>query len=125
MVGARNFFFDTYAFIEIVKENKNYEQYKKGVGIVTTILNLIELHYSLLRIVGKIEGDKHFERLLPFVVDIPNEVIKKANEFKLENKKRKLSYVDCIGYIMSRRMNIKFLTGDKEFIDLENVEFVK
>jgi len=125
MEEIKHFFFDTYAFIEIVKENENYKSYKKDVGIVTTILNLMELHYSLLRTVGKEEADKHFDRLLPFVIQIPNEVIKKANEFKVINRKRKISYVDCIGYVFSMRMNIKFLTGDKEFKGFENVEFVK
>lgn len=125
MGEIRNFFFDTYAFIEIIKENENYEPYKKDVGVVTTLFNLIELHYSLLRVVGKEEADKHFDRLLPFVIQIPPEVIKKANYFKLLNKKKKLSYVDCIGYFLSKRMNIKFLTGDKEFKDLEGVEFIK
>ncbi|HDK42455.1 MAG TPA: type II toxin-antitoxin system VapC family toxin [Candidatus Pacearchaeota archaeon] len=121
----RNFFFDTYAFIEIVKENKNYEPYKKNIGIVTTIFNLMELHYSLLRTVGKAEADKHFDRLLSFIIEIPKEVIKEANHFKLINRKKRLSYVDCIGYIFSKRMGIKFLTGDNQFKDFENAEFVK
>ena len=125
MVEIKNYFFDTYAFIEILKENKNYEPYKKNVGIITTLFNLVELHYALLRTVGKEEADRHFDRLLPFVIQIPHEIIKKANHFKLLNKKKKLSYVDCIGYFLSKRMNIKFLTGDKEFKNLEGVEFVK
>ena len=125
METIKNFFFDTYAFIEIIKENEDYKGYNKGVGIVTTILNLIELHYALLRIVGKEEADKHFDRLLQFVIEISGEVIKEANEFKLLNKKRKLSYVDCIGYITARKMNIKFLTGDNQFKGLDSVEFVK
>ena len=32
---------------------------------------------------------------------------------------------DCIGYIMAKKLNIKFLTGDKEFENFLNVEFVK
>ncbi len=93
MGKIKNFFFDTYAFLEIIKENQNYGPYKKDIGVVTTILNLMELHYSLLRTVGKKEADRHFDRLLPFIIKIPEEVIKEANEFKLLNKKRKLSYV--------------------------------
>ena len=119
-----NLFFDTYALFEIIKENKNYACYVKGVGVITTILNLMELHYALLREVGKEEADRHFERLLPFVVDLSNEIIKEANGFKLLNKKRKLSYIDCIGYMIARSMNLKFLTGDKQFEKLEGVEFV-
>jgi len=32
---------------------------------------------------------------------------------------------DSIGYILSIKIGVKFLTGDKEFEDLEKVEFVK
>ena len=32
---------------------------------------------------------------------------------------------DCIGYILAKRLSIKFLTGDKEFEKLDDVEFVK
>ena len=120
-----NLFFDTYALFEIIKKNKNYAPYIKSVGVVTTILNLMELHYALLRTAGKEEADKHFDRLLSFITDISHEVVKEANEFKLLHKKRKLSYVDCIGYVIARNMNVLFLTGDNQFKGLIGVEFVK
>lgn len=119
------FFFDTYAFLEIIKQNPNYLPYIKKISIITTKLNLMELHYVLLRTIGKLEADRYYDRFLPFVVEITDGVIKRANEFKLINRRKKLSYVDCIGYIIAKLNNIKFLTGDKEFRNFENVEFVK
>ena len=119
------YFFDTYALFEIIKENKNYLRYIKDITIITTKLNLMELHYSLLRTVGKKEADKHYDYFLKFVIEFSDETIKKANEFKFLNKNKKLSYADCIGYILAKMNNIKFLTGDREFENLEYVEFVK
>ena len=46
-------------------------------------------------------------------------------EFRYKNKKKKLSMTDCISYFQAKELGIKFLTGDKEFQNLENVEFVK
>ena len=119
------YFFDTYAFVEIIKNNTNYLNYIKGIDIVTTKLNLMELHYMLLRTCGKKDADKYYNLLLPYIIEVEDDIIKQANEFKLLHKKIKLSYIDCIGYIISKMNNIKFLTGDKEFKDMENVEFVK
>ena len=45
------------------------------------------------------------------------------NKFKF--KKEKLSYIDCLGYEVAKKLKIKFLTGDEGFRDKENVEFVK
>ena len=118
------YFFDTYAFFEIIKQNPNYSEYLK-VGIITTRLNLMELHYSLLREVGKEAADKAYEEFLPFIVEVTDEVIKVANEFKLHNSRLNLSYVDCIGYTIARITEIPFLTGDSQFEGMENVEFVR
>ena len=46
-------------------------------------------------------------------------------KFRLKNKKMDLSYADCIGYIYACENNLKFLTGDEKFKDMDNVEFVK
>ena len=53
------------------------------------------------------------------------EIIQSAAEFKLENKNQRLSMADCIGYKIAESLGIKFLTGDEQFKNKPNVEFVK
>ena len=60
-----------------------------------------------------------------FCVNITDEIIKESNEFRLKNYKRESSYVDCLGYTLSKKLDTKFLTGDEQFKDFENVGFVK
>ena len=38
---------------------------------------------------------------------------------------RNSSIPDAIGYTIAKKYNIRFLTGDKDFEGMENVEFVK
>ena len=118
------YFLDTYALIEILNKNRNYESYKKG-NFITTKLNLMEFHYYLLRNVGKKDADFYYDAFLGLIIEFTDEIIKIANDFKLLNKIRKLSYIDCVGYITAKINNSKFLTGDNQFKDLENVEFIK
>ena len=59
------------------------------------------------------------------MVNIGDETLKEAIQFRKTLKKRRLSYADCIGYIYAKRHGMKFLTGDKEFENLPGVEFVK
>ncbi len=125
MEEIKSFFFDTYALFELVKGNPNYEKYKIGVSIATTKLNLMELHYVLLRLKGKEEAEFYFNEFNQFCIRYNDEILKQANEFRFENYKRDLSYVDCIGYIIAKKLGIKFLTGDGQFSGFENVEFVK
>ena len=49
MEQLKSFFFDTYAFYELIKGNLNYKTYDKEIIVITTKLNLMELHYGLLR----------------------------------------------------------------------------
>lgn len=125
MGSITTYFFDTYALYEIIEGNNNYKPYINNIAMTTTKLNLMELHYGLLLKYGKFIADKYYKELIRFAVKITDEIIMTANELKASLKKRKLSYVDCIGYTIALQKNIKFLTGDKEFKDLKNVEFVK
>ena len=125
MEQIKTFFFDSYAFFEIANGNLAYEPYTEEISIITTKLNLMELHYGLLRTEGKEEADKKYNEYVKFIVDFSDEDIKKANQFRLEQKKQDLSYIDCLGYILEKRLGIKFLTGDGKFKDLDSVEFVE
>ena len=121
----RSFFFDTYAFYEVIVGNPSYLPYTKDVKIVTTQLNLMELYYQLLKHYKKNDALDFFRRYEELVVPISNSLIIEAMDFRKHHKKKNMSYVDCIGYTMATKMGVPFLTGDKEFKGMDNVEFVK
>jgi predicted nucleic acid-binding protein len=121
----RAFFFDSYAFYEVLAGNERYKPYIQDIAIVTTKMNLMELHYGLLAKYGKESADKLYDEYSRFAIEIDDSTIKDANEMRLSLKKRDLSYVDCIGYVLARKRRIPFLTGDRQFKDMDNVEFVK
>ena len=117
------YFFDTYAIIEIIEENKNYDKYKEE-EIITSILNVGELYYALLKKNAEAAEIWH-EKLKQSAVLVDAEIIKKAMKFRFENKNKKFSLVDGAGYIIAKERGLRFLTGDEGFKNFENVEFVK
>jgi hypothetical protein len=119
------FFYDTYALLEVAYGNPNFTKKAEGTGMIITRLNLMELHFILLRTKGEILAKNAFETYKPFARAINDDIILEANHMKLKFNKRKLSYVDCIGYCLARKRGVKFLTGDRGFEDLENVEFLR
>ena len=118
------YFFDTYAIIEIINGNNNYERFENEL-ITTSALNIGELYYSLLREHGKKTAEYWTRRFNYDLIEIDVDSVIKAAKFRFVNKRKKFSYIDCIGYMLALNKNIKFLTGDKGFKDMENVEFVK
>lgn len=119
-----SYFLDTYAMIEIVCGNTKYKKYINE-RVFTTLYNLYEFYFVLLKDFNENVAEKYFYYFRKKTIDINDEHVFKAARFKLDNIKKRLSYVDCLGYIIAKDMNIKFLTGDKEFEGLDNVEFVK
>jgi len=119
------FFFDTYAFFEMLKGNEKYAPYAHGVSIMTTKLNLLELHHGLRCRQGRRIADQRFDEFSMLALPIDNDVLKQSSELRAQLKQRKLSYIDCIGYVVALANNLKFLTGDQQFEDLPGVEFVK
>jgi uncharacterized protein len=118
------YFYDSYAVIEMLKGNQNYIKYKDFSAILSQ-WNLAEIYYN--SIINLIIGDPNeiFDFYKDAVVEIDDDTLKEAMKFRKENKKKDVSYADCIGYIYAKRHKMKFLTGDKEFEKLSNVEFVK
>lgn len=118
------YFLDTYAIVEIIRGNPNYKKLIDS-EFFTSIFNLYELFYILLRDYGEETAGKYYYQFYEFVIDLKDEYIFHASKFKLENKKLSISYTDALGYIIAQENSMKFLTGDKEFKTMSNVEFVK
>lgn len=119
-----NFFFDSYAIIEIIKNNDNYNNFKNLI-MFTTSINIAEVYYSLLNNAKEELATELVNSLNVQLLNINKEQGIKAAKLKFKYKKEKLSYTDCIGYIIAKELNMKFLTGDEKFRNKENVEFVK
>jgi predicted nucleic acid-binding protein len=124
-VGMPEYFYDTYAIFEYLKGNKKYQKYFKEPLGITTKLNLMELYYGLLN--DEEYADEIYASFLSIVIDLSDAQIKKGMKMRkeLKDKGLNISYVDALGYSISKERKIKFLTGDKEFKNLPNVEYVK
>ncbi len=117
-------FFDSYAILEIIKGNENYRQYSDKTFIINTLI-LSEVFYALLRETNLDTATEIIKKMNFEFLEIDKDIAIESARFRFENKNKKLSYADCIGYITSLRHHLKFLTGDKEFKDLDHVEFVR
>ena len=119
-----DYFFDTYAIIETLKGSENYFAFSDK-QIITSTNNLVEFYYYLLRERGgKVAKEIIFDTDFIFL-DITEEIAVESAVFRYNNKGKEFSYIDCIGYITALKNNLKFLTGDKDFNNFKNVEFVK
>ncbi|AEM38113.1 PilT protein domain protein [Pyrolobus fumarii 1A] len=97
--------------------------------LVTSEFNLLELAYALTRDYGREKAVKILRIVRAFVtvVQATDEDYVEASALRIELKKRgkNLSLIDALGYVLARRLRIPFLTGDREFKDLDGVEYVK
>ncbi len=115
---------DTYALVEISKANPGFENYLESDFVITDI-TIAEFYLVLLREEGEKVADYWFKKLQAYCESVNKETLIEAVKFRHQNKKRNLSFFDAVGYIFSLKNNYKFVTGDKEFENLVNVEFRK
>lgn len=120
---TEKFVYDTYAIIEIMNKNPNYEKYVEQDAIINIFI-FSEFCYQLIKEQEKNIGE-YLDEIEPAIVKVSTNLVRKAMHFRYKNKKRKLSMTDCISYLQAKELGVKFLTGDKEFADFEDVEFVK
>ncbi len=121
---AVGYFFDSYAIIELTNGNPRYARFSDEV-ITLTIFNLVEIVYSAFQQMGEEKAKEVYEKFFDCIQEIDEEIVFEALKLKQKYKKRDLSYADCLGYAFAKQRNLRFLTGDSKFEDVENVEFVK
>lgn len=117
------YFLDTYALIEILHNNPLYQRYKEE-ELKTSLFQLYELYYLILRDYNEEIAKLQFYRFFDECIEIKEQHIFAAAALKLQRRKANLSYVDALGYAAAEQEGMRFLTGDKEFKNLPNVEFV-
>ena len=88
---------------------------------------MMETYYAVLRDYGEAEAEKAYSATSKYLIDFYDEDIREGmkRRLALRKKKKNLSYADALGYAVASRLKLRFLTGDEEFEDLENVEYVK
>lgn len=124
-MGLIKYFWDSYAVVELIKGNINYINYS-DYPIKITIFNIVEIYWFALNEYGVEKANNIFDNLKSCILKISDEILKEAIKFRKEvYKNKKISYADAIGYIYTIKNNLRFLTGDKAFEDLDNVEFVR
>ena len=118
------YFLDTYALIEIAEGNEKYQKYLES-DCVTLKDNLAELFYFLLKKYDEKTANFFLGKFSKIAIELPLEIISKAMLFRYKNSKSNLSYIDCFGYIYALEDKRFFLTGDRAFTNLTNVEIVR
>ncbi|MFH1224439.1 MAG: PIN domain-containing protein [Candidatus Diapherotrites archaeon] len=123
MKGTENFL-DSYALIEILRGNPRYAAIAEYTA-VSTVANLVEVAYCLLYEFPKEKVSEMVNSLGIKVLDVRADHVMQVAEFRKEHSKKGFSYIDCIGYVLAKESRLPFVTGDRQFEGMPNVEFIK
>ena len=118
------YFYDSFAIIELFRGNKDCANYFSEHGGITAFHNAAEVYYIMLREEGEEKAKIAFDFLRKITIFPDFDIIDESMKFRLKHKKLKFSYADCLGYILAKRNNLIFLTGDSTFKNFPNVEFL-
>jgi predicted nucleic acid-binding protein len=123
-----SYYYDSYAILEFLASNEKYKKYFVEHKGILTVLNLMEVSYGLLKHMRAKSTVEDLQAFLPYVIgfDVPDIDAAMKLRLKLEKEEKlNISYVDALGYYLAKKHGVLFLTGDKSFEDLENVEFIQ
>jgi predicted nucleic acid-binding protein len=120
------FFYDSYAVLAYLSDNPKYTDYFEENSGFLTKLNLMEIFYRTVEVHGAKAASQVVKVFGKYVVDFGLADIEGSMKlrFKLRKNGVEVSYADALGYYLALKANVKFLTGDKRFKELEGVEFV-
>ena len=115
---------DTYVLVEICNGNPKFGDLLKE-NVIVADLTMAEFYGDLYRKYGLKTAEYWHRRLSSVCRVVPRETLLRAIRYRIDNKKQRLSFFDCVGYVFARENNMLFVTGDKEFKGKEGVEFIK
>jgi predicted nucleic acid-binding protein len=122
-----SYFADSYALIEMLKGNENYRSFESE-RLITTEFNICEAGFAICRNYPTKASPvlKTVRKMVTLQATREEDYCSGAARRKeASGQGKKLSTIDCVGYSVANRLNIPFLTGDREFADMDNVQFVR
>ena len=117
------YFFDTYALVARQVGVESYARFA-DVPVFCHEMNVLEFIAQVLR-----RGDESLARAQVHAIDpnlveaSPDDLFAAAAFWRAE-RKASVSYIDALGYTLSQRHGMRFLTGDKAFKGRDGVEYV-
>ena len=117
------FFFDTYALIERQGGSSSYSRFSDA-AVFTHQYNVYEFIAAVLRVADESRAREEVRLMSPNLVEAETGDLYEAARFRKDHATKRVSYVDALGYVLARKHGMRFLTGDKAFKGIENVEYV-
>jgi len=118
------FFYDSFSVLAYLSDRPGYAVYfEKNTGILTR-LNLMEICYAVLRAHGARAAHEVLQAYSTYEADFSLADIEGAMKLRHELRNLELSYADALGYYISKKEGMEFLTGDKAFKGLPGVRFL-
>ncbi len=115
---------DTYALVAIARGDNAFSRYITEDFMIPDT-TLAEFYWVLLRDFDERTADEWIDKLAAYSQLVEKSVLLEAIRFRHLRKKQDISFFDSVGYVFARRHNCKFVTGDKEFKGMPNVDFVE
>ena len=108
------------------KGNENYRPYQ-AVSLVAMEFNICEVAFAVCRdYPDKTHKVMALVRKMVVLEQTTDEDYCSGAAMRRTTRAgKKLSTIDCVGYSVAHRLRIPFLTGDREFEDIDDVEFVR
>jgi predicted nucleic acid-binding protein len=120
-----DFLWDTYSIVALFEEAPAYRDLRQA-HIITTPFAVMETCFILQRDhAWPLDRTAELaETLMESAPPVDGRLLAAAAAWRLRSKTkaRHYSYADAFGYLMSRRLGLTFLTGDRAFEGLPGVE---
>lgn len=123
MSRPSQYFFDTYALIERQAGSPSYAAFA-ATPVFTHQYNLYEFIAAVMRHADEPRAREELRLMSPNPIEAEMADLFDAARFRSTHAAKRVSYVDALGYVLARKHGMRFLTGDKAFRGMENVEFV-
>jgi len=109
----------------VKKSKKRFKEIQKESNVILTSVVLVELSNILKYKVGVEESTKILEKII-FNEKVRIETLNQdeAIEALTISKENDVKYTDCLIYLISKRLNAKIFSYDKDFERFEDVELV-